>query len=98
MVVIDSRKLTDAPTAHDYLQQVLHLPDYYGKNLDALYDCLTEGTHHIVVAHVAEAGAYYESLRPVLMDSADNHEGTTVKEENGAVRRCRLRDKFKRKV
>lgn len=27
---------------HDYLVEVLDLPDYYGKNLDALYDCLTE--------------------------------------------------------
>lgn len=27
---------------HDYLAEELNLPDYYGKNLDALYDCLTE--------------------------------------------------------
>ena len=27
-------------TAHTYLKEILHLPDYYGRNLDALYDCL----------------------------------------------------------
>lgn len=27
---------------HDYLMKALGFPDYYGKNLDALYDCLTE--------------------------------------------------------
>ena len=27
---------------HDYLMEALSLPDYYGKNLDALYDCLCE--------------------------------------------------------
>lgn len=27
---------------HEYLVEVLDLPDYYGKNLDALYDCLCE--------------------------------------------------------
>lgn len=27
---------------HDYLKEVLGFPDYYGKNLDALYDCLCE--------------------------------------------------------
>ncbi len=27
---------------HDYLMEALIFPDYYGKNLDALYDCLCE--------------------------------------------------------
>lgn len=27
---------------HDYLMDVLNFPEYYGKNLDALYDCLCE--------------------------------------------------------
>ena len=27
---------------HDYIMEALNLPDYYGKNLDALYDCLCE--------------------------------------------------------
>lgn len=27
---------------HHYLAKELNFPDYYGNNLDALYDCLTE--------------------------------------------------------
>ena len=56
IVVLDGRKMTDRETAHLYLQKKLNLPDYYGKNLDALYDCLTETGRpvQIIVSYVAE--------------------------------------------
>lgn len=27
---------------HDYLKKAFNFPNYYGNNLDALYDCLTD--------------------------------------------------------
>ena len=39
---IDCENLLFPDQAHDYLARVLDLPAYYGRNLDALYDCLTE--------------------------------------------------------
>ena len=41
-VVIDCEKLQQKEQAHLYLAEVFDFPDYYGKNLDALFDCLTE--------------------------------------------------------
>ena len=41
-IILDGEQLCDRETAHSYLQIALELPEYYGKNLDALYDCLTE--------------------------------------------------------
>ena len=41
-VTIDCEKLLHKKEAHLYLAQMLNFPDYYGKNLDALFDCLTE--------------------------------------------------------
>lgn len=41
-VILDCEKLLEWKQAHLYLAERLNFPDYYGKNLDALYDCLTE--------------------------------------------------------
>lgn len=50
-VILDCGRMTDREAAHDCLKEVFGLPDYYGRNLDALYDCLSEG------------GAYRVTLR-----------------------------------
>ena len=41
-VTLNCEKLLQRKQAHQYLAQMLDFPDYYGKNLDALFDCLTE--------------------------------------------------------
>ncbi|WP_458454554.1 barstar family protein [Methanobrevibacter sp.] len=40
MVQLDGQLINDE--GHDYLMETLDFPEYYGKNLDALYDCLCE--------------------------------------------------------
>ena len=44
-IELDGRKMTDRMALHDYLRRELELPAYYGRNLDALYDLLTEDAH-----------------------------------------------------
>ena len=39
---LDGKKMTDRKTAHEYIAGKLSFPEYYGKNLDALADCLSE--------------------------------------------------------
>lgn len=41
-IVLDIEKMRSLPMLHKYLHTALALPEYYGANLDALYDCLTE--------------------------------------------------------
>ena len=40
--IIDGEQVNDRETLHDVLKASLKLPDWYGRNLDALYDCLTD--------------------------------------------------------
>lgn len=35
-------RIKDRIGFHELLQKTLDLPEYYGKNLDALFDCLTD--------------------------------------------------------
>lgn len=41
-ITLDGNLLADAAKVHDYLKEMLEFPEYYGNNLDALYDCLTD--------------------------------------------------------
>jgi RNAse (barnase) inhibitor barstar len=40
-IILDFSGVTEK-NVHDYLKEKLSFPEHYGKNLDALYDCLTE--------------------------------------------------------
>ena len=41
IIRLEGRKMTNRKATHAYLKRELHLPEYYGNNLDALWDCLT---------------------------------------------------------
>lgn len=53
-VVIDCEKLSERRQAHKHLAEMLNFPEYYGKNLDALFDCLTELGECTIVLDGAE--------------------------------------------
>ena len=64
---IDLTGVTTDSQLHDRLIEGLDLPDYYGRNLDAFWDCLGDlsGDVEIVVvnAHLVEnAGQYMDML------------------------------------
>lgn len=41
-ILLDGLELRSVETVHDRFAQALALPEYYGRNLDALFDCLTD--------------------------------------------------------
>ena len=76
IIILQGEKFTDREAAHSYLASALRLPDYYGRNLDALADCLSErGPHTHIILTGANAlrealGDYGEKLIGVFLDCA----------------------------
>ena len=41
-VILDAKKMVEKEKMHEYFAKKSDLPEYYGRNLDALFDCLCE--------------------------------------------------------
>ena len=57
---------------HDRVARELHFPRWYGRNLDALYDCLTEVPEDVrlVLINREALGARGEALLHTILDAA----------------------------
>ena len=42
IVILDAKKMLEKEKMHEYFAKKFDLPEHYGKNLDALFDCLCE--------------------------------------------------------
>lgn len=74
MIVLDAANMTEKNAAHDYLKKALSLPDYYGSNLDALYDCLTElGVTEIQFVNLDAAGGYFAKVLSVFREAQEDN-------------------------
>ena len=86
-IVLDCEQLTCRRTAHDYLRRQFGFPDYYGNNLDALYDCQTELPPCRIVlqgaAALCAAGDFAAALLDTLRDAARDNPGLELVAGNG---------------
>ncbi len=83
--LIDGAAIHSRDELHDALARQLALPEWYGRNLDALFDCLTDirEPSDLVLRHreelFAHLGVYANVLQNVLEEAS---------EENPALRLC----------
>ena len=83
-IILDIEKMRSLPMLHKYLHTALALPEYYGANLDALHDCLTEivePTELVVPKKVAQEnylGWYGEQFLQMLQDAAAANEALKI--------------------
>ena len=76
--VIDCDKMTDRSSAHEHIAEVLGFPEYYGNNLDAHFDCLTDmrtcDIHIINIGGLGRLEEYGGALMAVFKEAASSNE------------------------
>ena len=86
-LIIDGSALPEAAAVHDLFTRALDLPEWYGRNLDALYDVLTERGEPLRLlvrnreALAAGLGEYAEDLLRTLADAAAENPALTLVSE-----------------
>lgn len=77
--ILDLAEINSREQLHDVLASALELPDHYGRNLDALYDCLTDMSEcRIIFKNInasAALGEYGELLLCTLFRAASERDG-----------------------
>lgn len=73
-ISLDGKYLQRTGKGHLYLMQMLDFPEYYGKNMDALYDQLTEIAEPVTL-RIENSEAMDAQMRRVFQEAALDNEG-----------------------
>ena len=79
-IILDGRNMTDRRCAQAEIAEKLSFPDYYGHNLDALWDLLTEGEEREICLIYAGTmlkalGGYGAELLKTFYEAAEETDG-----------------------
>jgi len=75
VIIIDCAHFVTKDAAHEYIAKALDFPTYYGKNLDALADCLSEVPKSVSVVIInaaiarAHIGGYVDGIIEAFSDT-----------------------------
>ena len=68
-IVLYGEEMKENP--HEYIKEKLDFPEYYGENLDALFDCLTEVYNKTII--IKDSGELDEDLIATFKDACEEN-------------------------
>ena len=77
-ITIHCAKIASMAELHDTLARELRFPDWYGRNLDALYDCLGEVRDTEIVLRCWPREGYLARAMDLMLDAARENPGLRI--------------------
>lgn len=68
-IVLYGEEMEENP--HEYIKEKLDFPDYYGENLDALFDCLTEMNRKTII--IKDSAIVDEDIIAAFVDASEEN-------------------------
>ena len=80
-IILDVYELNER--GHGYLKELFDFPDYYGENLDALYDCLSElDDMEVIVINMDEIDDFSVDILSVFDEVAEEYGNIVIRYED----------------
>ena len=78
LILCDFARLGSVEAVYDYLSEELSFPAYFGRNLDALHDCLTDLSAPTRLILTGTSAPCARRFLPVLRDAARQNRSLSV--------------------
>lgn len=77
-ITLDFESISNKEEMHQYLAEKFEFPDYYGKNLDALFECLTDIAEPTAVNIINAINDYDEQIINVITSAEEENDNLAV--------------------
>lgn len=77
-ITLDFENISNKEEMHKYLAEKFEFPDYYGKNLDALFECLTDIADPTAVNIINAINDYDEQIINVITSAEEENDNLAV--------------------
>ena len=82
-IVLEGRKMKSREAFHDEIESKLDTPDYYGRNLDALYDVLTESDEANIILNDVDdmlsfLGSYGDAALEIFKEAEEYNDNLVL--------------------
>lgn len=77
-ITLDFENISNKEEMHKYLAKKFEFPDYYGGNLDALFECLTDIAEPTAVNIINAINDYDEQIINVITSAEEENDNLAV--------------------